>query len=131
MKKLLYCLEDLEGKTIESIELDGSYSPSIVIRTTTDEILVMSISGSWDRCGDYEGSDVEICSESYFGYYDKEKYDLLTEKDVEVFKIEQEKKKQERIKKEAEEKKKAQDAQDKMRKSELELLAKLKNKYEK
>jgi hypothetical protein len=130
MKKLLYCAEDLEGKTIESVEIDSGYSSGIVIKTTTGEVLVMSAGASWDRCGDYEGCNIEISGESDLSYHEKEIHELLTEKDIELHKIEEEKRKQERIKKEAEEKKKAQDAQDKMRKSELELLAKLKQKYE-
>ena len=130
MKTLLTKLEELEGKTIHSVEIDGGYSPDIIITTTDDEVLIMSVGGNWDRCGDYEGAEVEIKCNSDLGYYDKSKYDLLTEKDISNHQVEEEKRNLERKKKEEEEKRKAKEAEDKMRKSELELLEKLKKKYE-
>jgi len=129
MKTLLKSLEELEGKTIDSVEIESGYSSEVVIKTTDNSILVLSSSGNWDRCGDYEGTNIYV--ETDFGYHDKERFDLLTEDDIQKHKVEEEKKRQERMKKEAEEKKKAEDAAEKMRKSELELLAKLKAKYEK
>lgn len=129
MRKVIDNLVDLEGKTIESVEIDGDYSPNIVIKTKSNEVLVLSVSGSWDRCGDFEGCEVDV--ETHFDYNEKIKYDLLTEKDKEEHKIKMEKLRQEREKKLEEEKRKAKEAEDKMRKSELELLARLKNKYEK
>jgi len=129
MRNILEYLEDLEGKTIESVEIDGGYSPNIVLKTNDNEILVLSVCGSWDRCGDFEGCEVEV--ETHFDYNEKISYDLLTEKDIEEQKIKQEKLKTERKRKAEEEKSKAEDAAEKMRKSELELLERLKNKYEK
>jgi len=125
MKKLLKNLEELEGRTIESVEIETGYSAKVIIRTNDDCILILT------TYGDYEDHDnTNIYVEDTFSYYDKLSFDLLTEDDIEKHKIEEEKKKQEKIKKEEEEKKKAKE-EDKMRKSELELLAKLKNKYEK
>ncbi len=131
MKTLLTKLEELEGKTIHSIEIDGGYSSDIIITTTEDEVLIISVSGNWDRCGDYEGTEVEIRNNNDLGYYDKSRYDLLTEEDIFNHQVEEEKKNLERKKREEEEKRKAKEAEDKVRKSELELLEKLKNKYEK
>ena len=129
MRTLLKDESQLEGKTIESIEIDSNYSSEVVIKTTDNCILVLSASGNWDQCGDYEGTNIYV--ETDFGYHDKERFDLLTEEDIKKHKVEEEKKKQERMKKEAEEKKRAEEAAEKMRKSELELLARLKEKYEK
>jgi hypothetical protein len=128
MKTLLKNLEDLKGKTIESVEIETGYSSEVVIKTTDNCILVLSSIGDWDRCGDYEGTS--ICVETDFGYYDKERLDLLAEDDIQKHKVEEEKKRQERMKKDAEEKRKAEEAAEKVRKNELELLAKLKEKYE-
>jgi len=129
MRTLLKNLKELQGKTIKSIEIDGDYSPNITIITDDESVLVMSVSAHWGRCGDYDGYDVYV--ETILGYQEKEKLDLLTDEDIKIHKIEEEKRNQERIKKESEEKHKADEAAEKQRKSELELLAKLKEKYEK
>ena len=130
MRNLLKNLEELEGKTIESVILNPGYSSEVVIKTNDNCILVLSTTGNWDRCGDFEGCSIDI--ETSFSYYgDKERLNLLTEEDIEKNLLEEEKKEKERMRKELEEKRKADEAAEKMRKSELELLAKLKEKYEK
>jgi hypothetical protein len=129
MKTLLTNLGDLEGKTIHSVEIDGSYSPDIVITTTTDEILIISVSSDDDRV------EVRINTLNDLGYFDKSYHDLLTEEEIFNHQVEEERniieQKKEQKKKEEEEKIKIQKEEERVRKSELELLEKLKNKYEK
>jgi len=129
MKKLLKKLEDLKGKTIENIEITDYSFSNIVINTTDECVLVLSASVGWDRCGDFEGIDVYV--ETDFSYKEKEELGVLTEEEVKLYEIEKEKKRKQRLEREEKERKKAQEAQDRMKKNELELLKKLKDKYEK
>jgi hypothetical protein len=130
MKTLLHYLEELEGKTIESISIEGEYSPEIAVTTKDDCVMILSVEHHYSRCGEYDGCTVEAQYESYLNYNQKAKYDLLTEEDILKEKNIIEKRRIEREKREAEEKRKTEEANLKIRNSELALLEQLKNKYE-
>lgn len=129
MKTLLKNFQELEGEKIKFIEIDGIYSPNIVIQTENDSILILNVSANFSRCGEFDGCDVKI--ETNLSYEDKHKYDLLTDADIEIQKNIWQKQRIEREKREAEEKRKAEEAAEKIRRNEIALLKQLKEKYEK
>ncbi len=118
-------LTSLEGKTIEKMEFSGEYNRSVDIFTTDGGVMRLESNGNFDRCGEYEGTSIDICM--YPSFSDKMSMGILSEEDMVA---EMKRREEIRLKRELEEKKKSEEAAEKMKRSELELLAKLKNKYE-
>jgi hypothetical protein len=126
MNNLLNDVGELDGKTIKSAEIKDC---RIEITTTDNCVIIIYPTTYRDRCGDIE-LDIETCYLSDLDYYEKERFGLLTEDDIEKHEIYLEKRRQkeesEKILKQEVKKRK----DDETRLSELKLLAELKIKYE-